>query len=249
MVGYFGADGSPTLGKITFPDGPQASGRPIRDAVFASLATAGDDAITGFDLATTLVGLGGNDTLTGRGKDDVLVGGPGDDILSGGGSNDLYVFNPGDGHDIVRDYSNGWNGWGGFDTVEFGAGIFASGVTVAEADNGWDLVLTVTATGDTVTLDSDVNDPDDRIEQVRFADGTIWSHADLMAMVLGGTPGADSLYGSFDGETITGDRCVNYWDRQKTLSPPKGMRQLRSAPARWGACGDRGGVVSQLAFA
>ncbi|HYW17669.1 MAG TPA: calcium-binding protein [Allosphingosinicella sp.] len=203
IVGYFSANGAPTLERITFPDGLQASGRPIRDAVFESLATSGNDVITAFPLATTLVGLAGNDTLTGRGEGDVLVGGAGNDLLSGGGGDDTYQFVLGDGHDIVRDYSNGHNGWGGTDTIEFGECIATADVTVTQADFGWDLVLTL-RTGETVTLDSSVNSANDRIERVVFADGTVWTHVDLMAKALAGTPGNDHFWGDGSAESLSG---------------------------------------------
>ena len=203
ILGYFGANGAATMQRITFPDGLQASGRPIRDGVFESLATAGDDVITGFAIATTLVGLAGNDTLTGRNGSDLLVGGTGNDILSGGGGDDAYRFARGDGHDIIREYSDGWNGWGGTDTIEFGVGIGPADVAVGQANSGWNLVLTL-STGESVTIEGDVNDPDRRIELVAFADGTVWTHAQMMAMVLAGTAGNDVLIGSYDPETISG---------------------------------------------
>jgi Ca2+-binding RTX toxin-like protein len=204
VIGYFSASGSATIERITFPDGPQTSGRPVRDGVFASVATAGDDVVTGFAVATTLVGLAGADTLTGRGGDDRLVGGTGDDLLSGGGGDDTYVFAAGDGEDVIRDYSDGFNGWGGTDTLEFGAGIAPGDVVVTAASGGHDLVLSIAGTADRVTLDNDVNDSDYRIERVVFADGTVWTHAQLMAMVLAPTAGADVLRGSYDGEEISG---------------------------------------------
>lgn len=203
ILGYFDVNGAPTLERITFPDGLQASGRPIRDVVFASLATAGDDVITSFPLATTIIGLAGNDILTGRGHGDVLVGGAGNDILSGGGGDDVYRFAPGDGHDIIRDYSNGHNGWGGSDTIEFGEGIAPSDVTITQPGGGWNLVLTL-ATGGSVTLESDVNDSNYRIEQIVFADGTVWTHAQMMAVLLSGTAADDTLAGGYEPETITG---------------------------------------------
>jgi Ca2+-binding RTX toxin-like protein len=204
IIGYFDGGGTATVEKVAFADGVAISQRQIRDAVYATLATPGNEAITGFSVATTLIGLAGNDILTGRGGDDILIGGAGDDVLSGGGGNDVYRFTAGDGHDIVREYSDGFNGWGGADTLEFGAGIAPGGVAISQADNGWDLVLTVTATGESVTLDGDVNSPDDRIERVVFADGTIWTHAQMMAVLLAGTAAGDTLYGSYDSETVSG---------------------------------------------
>jgi Ca2+-binding RTX toxin-like protein len=203
IIGYFDA-GAATVEKIAFSDGVVASQRQIRNAVYATLATAGDDVIKSFAVATTLIGLAGDDALTGRGGDDRLVGGVGDDLLSGGGGNDIYVFAMGDGEDVVRDYSDGFNGWGGTDTLEFAAGIAPGDVVVTAAGGGHDLVLSIAGTADRVTLDNDVNDSDYRIERIVFADGTVWTHAQLMAMALAPTAGADVLRGSYDAEAISG---------------------------------------------
>jgi Ca2+-binding RTX toxin-like protein len=176
-------------------------------------SAAGDDVLTGGEGNDSLHSGEGNDSLDGGvGADslngaignDVLVGGPGDDILSGGGANDLYKFARGDGHDIIREFTTGGDGWGGTDTIELGDGIAPADVTVIASDYGSDLVLTLAGTGDSITLDGDVNSSDARIEQVRFADGTIWTHAQLMTMALTPTAGVDILYGSYDSETISG---------------------------------------------
>ncbi len=54
-------------------------------------------ALTGNDLANTIVGGAGNDTLTGGGGNDVLNGGSGADAMAGGTGNDTYyVDNAGD---------------------------------------------------------------------------------------------------------------------------------------------------------
>jgi Ca2+-binding RTX toxin-like protein len=204
ITGYFDLTGAATLEKIVFGDNVVADARAIRDGVYANLATSGSDTLVGFVLPTTLVGGGGDDALTGRNGGDILIGGTGDDVLSGGGGDDTYRFGLGDGHDIVREYTSAFNGWGGLDTIELGAGIAPSDIVVSQADNGSDLVLTIAATGDSITLDDDVNGGDNRVEQVRFADGTVWTHADLMAIATAPTAGNDVTWGSSDGETLSG---------------------------------------------
>ena len=166
-------------------------------------ATDGDDQIAGGPLADTVYALGGNDSVDGRGGNDTLIGGAGNDWLSGGGDNDTYRFGLGDGHDTVQDYSTAWSGWGGNDTLAFEAGIAPGDVSVAEAADGNDIVLTIAGTGDSVTLHWTITNGDDRIEKVTFADGTIWSHADLMTRATAPTSGADSFYGGYDADTIT----------------------------------------------
>ena len=44
----------------------------------------------------------------------------------------------------------------------------------------------------------------DRIDQVRFADGTIWTHADLFTQAMLNNGGNDTFYGGPEADTITG---------------------------------------------
>lgn len=82
-----------------------------------------------------------------------------------------YLFSRGDGQDVIYDSS------GNGDRLVFGAGIAAADIAVGKAaGDAHDLVLSIKGTTDRVTLD----DQDyTGIEQVSFADGTIWTYADL----------------------------------------------------------------------
>lgn len=53
---------------------------------------AGNDVITGNDLANILLGNGGNDTINGAGGNDTIDGGAGIDILIGGAGDDIIYF-------------------------------------------------------------------------------------------------------------------------------------------------------------
>lgn len=203
VAGYFTSTGAATIEHITFPDGPEIDQRTIRDAVMSTLATDGDDTVTGFAAGSLIVGRDGDDTLFGLGGNDVLDGGDGNDLLSGGGGNDIYRVTWGGNADTIRDYSSFSNGWGGYDAIELGSGIRPEDLTVAEADNGHDLVITNTITGDALTIDETIVSSDQRIEELRFADGTVWTHADMMQRATAATAGADHFYGSYDGETIS----------------------------------------------
>jgi Ca2+-binding RTX toxin-like protein len=212
VAGYFDGNGRATIEAVTFADMPQAAGRKIHDAVYATLATTGSDAIVGPMVATTLIGLAGDDVLTGRHGNDILIGGVGNDVLSGGGGDDIYRFERGDGADIVRDDTNSFNGWGGNDTIEFGDGILPAEVTVKQVNGGWDLLLSIAGTSDSITIEDSVGSVHGRIEQVRFANGTVWTHAKLMEMALAGTAGPDQLWGSSSGETISGGAGDDFID-------------------------------------
>ncbi len=163
--------------------------------------TEGADTMTGTDADDAMFGLGGDDLLSGGAGNDVLEGGAGDDTLDGGAGDDLYVFGPGDGHDTILaahdanpDKHN---------VLEFAAAILPGDVDVIRA--GSDLVLSLGGGADSVTVadffptfawEWHV------LQEVRFADGTSWSPADLMAMSFGGTEGPDELFAGDGNDTI-----------------------------------------------
>ncbi|HEY5712622.1 MAG TPA: calcium-binding protein, partial [Allosphingosinicella sp.] len=203
VMGYFTADGAATIESMTFPDG-LVSQREVRDGVYSTLATAGNDTIKTGPFGTTLVGLAGNDHLVGRFGDDTLAGGLGNDLLTGSGGNDTYRFELNGGSDVVRDTDDIWDGWGGDDTIEFGDGIGPWDLAVSEINGGNDLLITVGGANGTITIVGTVNDGDQRIERIVFADGTVWTHSDLMRLALSPTASNDTFLGSYDGERIDG---------------------------------------------
>jgi len=186
--------------QFTFADGSTMSHAQIM--ALATVGTSGNDTIYGDENANTIIGGAGDDTLYGRQGNDTLIGGPGNDTLSGDGNDDTYVFNIGDGHDTIREW--GSNSWGGNDQIQFGAGITAASLTVTEAANGNDLIITLNA-ADSITIINDTTGSSDyRVEQVRFDDGSTLSHAQLMNLATIGTSGNDTIYGDENANTITG---------------------------------------------
>lgn len=211
-----------------------------------SLENAGTAAVNGAgnDLANVLVGGAGanrldggkgNDTLNGGAGDDTLLGGEGNDRYFGGTGNDLltdtvkgsdrYEFDTLSGTDQIVDSGSASD----VDTIVFDAGIKASDIVITRFDDtvtgigagkqtqfqvkGTDTVVKVFApTGNTGNTGS----ADWGIEQVRFADGTSWSEADIesrvvvipskpMGLNLVGTSGKDKLTGGAGDDTLTGN--------------------------------------------
>ena len=80
-------------------------------------ALGGDDVVATGNGNDTITGGIGADTLKSGDGEDTLIGGSGNDTLLGGRENDTYIFNRGDGHDIIHDYVNGVDAWGG--TISF----------------------------------------------------------------------------------------------------------------------------------
>jgi Ca2+-binding RTX toxin-like protein len=167
----------------------------------ATTPTSGNDVFYGDETANALSGGAGNDTLRGGGGNDSLTGGTGNDSLYGGSGDDTFVFGLGDGQDVATEYESGG---GGFDTIEFGAGIAASDILVTQTDSGQYFVLKINGTTDQITLDNGNIGADYRIEQVRFNDGTLWSYADLLARANTGGSGNDVLYGGPSADTLIG---------------------------------------------
>lgn len=101
---------------------------------------------------------------------------------------------------------------------QLGAGIAPLDIIVTQANSGNDLVLSIAGTTDKITLSRTAESDAFRIEQVRFADGTTWSHADLMALAMTGTNGPSTT-----GEA-TADEGIPEWS-------PEAMLTMVSGPA------------------
>jgi Ca2+-binding RTX toxin-like protein len=157
--------------QIAFADGTVWDLATIRQSTLLAEATSGNDTIVGFQTADTIHGAAGNDNLYGMEGDDILSGDLGDDYLEGGIGNDTYKFNFGDGHDTI--YDNG-TASSDIDVLAFGAGISASDVTVTQASNGSDLLLSVGGGGDTVLLKNQLTNNAGGVDQITFADNTNW---------------------------------------------------------------------------
>ncbi|WP_284733868.1 MULTISPECIES: calcium-binding protein [unclassified Dyella] len=191
-------------------------------------AGGGDDVVFGNGGNDTLNGDAGNDSLNGGNGDDVLDGGAGNDRLAGGAGEDIYRFGLGGGNDVI---DNSGNGTGQpTDTLVFGAGIQAANVSARREND--DLLLTVGTGGDSVRVSAyfatDAS-TERALREVRFADGTSWSVAQLKAMVLQGTADAQYLVGYASDDTIAaggGNDVVYGRNGNDTLSGEDGNDQL-----------------------
>jgi Ca2+-binding RTX toxin-like protein len=168
--------------------------------------TAADDTLRGGLGNDTLYGLGGADNLEGgagsdtlyggEGDDgltgdadserlnaggDILVGGAGDDFMAGLYGSDTYIVGKGSGHDFI---DNGGCDAGSLDVLQFESNVAPSDVTILKNSD----TLTIVFFGDTV----DVRDffrsespPDyNGIDEIRFANGTVWSASDIRQRAL-----------------------------------------------------------------
>lgn len=181
-----------------------ADGTVWTPAQFASLPLVGTDLadiFTGGASRDVVYGGLGDDYLWGNGGNDTLRGDKGNDYLSGGRGNDTYIFNKGDGQDFITNLDDSVIG-AGVDVVRFGAGILPGSVVASRVNT--DLVLSLVGTTDKVTISRHFETPDDAIDQVRFADGTVWTSAQFNVLPLLGTAGADVILGTAQSDVING---------------------------------------------
>ena len=147
------------------------------------LGEAGMDVLFGDAGDDTLWGDDGDDQLAGDAGNDVLIGGTGHDLLLGGGGRDLYHVGVGEGADVITDHAGEGN------RVVFDAGVTPEGLQIGLAPTA--LVIQLGSGGDQVAITGfsagDALAPS-AIADYQFADGTIVTHADLVARGLGIDP-------------------------------------------------------------
>jgi len=159
----------------------------ISGADIGVITVSGIESITTGSGDDTLTGSGADEVLAGSDGNDALQGGQGDDELEGDSGDDTYTFNLGDGADIIQDRGDSSD----FDVLVFGAGIDPGDVTAASDGDGG-VILTIGSNGDSIQLVNQLAGPDDAVEEIHFANGTIWTAADLADQINGGS-GADII--------------------------------------------------------
>lgn len=167
---------------------------------FADSEVWGESEIAAFGA---IVGTSGNDTLTGTAGADTLIGLGGDDTIQGAGGDDIYVYSSGDGDDVLLDSA------GTIDTLRF-VDLDAADLSFARVGNNF--VITVTATGETVTLSGQY--AGNSFERIEFADSEVWGAAEIASYAgivgtaagetLTGTSGADTLIAVGGDDTVLG---------------------------------------------
>jgi Ca2+-binding RTX toxin-like protein len=156
----------------------------------------------------------GDEELVLGAQDDVVDGGAGNDRFDNLGGHDMFLFGPGDGNDEIGATRG---------TLRFKAGVDQHSVRFAQ--DGTDLVVTLSASGDSVRLKS-WSDPWWRVDRFEFDNGTVfgpWEVAALLAagdetQLLFGSPGDDMLatsgvratvYAGDGNDRVQGDAARN----------------------------------------
>jgi Ca2+-binding RTX toxin-like protein len=117
-------------------------------------------------------GGAGNDYLYGKDGEDYLDGGSGGARLTGGDGNDTYVYTE-ESHDLAI-YDTGY-GAAGTDRLVMHEGISPGDVIPWREGNS--LYLYVRGGEDIISVSSHFADDSSGIDQVVFADGTVWDRS------------------------------------------------------------------------
>ncbi|MDA7946093.1 MAG: hypothetical protein MPJ78_01305 [Hyphomicrobiaceae bacterium] len=133
--------------------------------------------------------------------DDVIVGNGGDDTMYGLAGSDTYRYASGDGNDVVEE-----------ENVAGTDRLVMTDLNVADLtftrliSNNRDFELTVNATGETIRVDDQFRSGDYGVEEIEFADGTVWDRATIQTNAwFRGSSGDDTVSGTSDDDTIFGD--------------------------------------------
>ncbi len=164
---------------------------------------------------------GGDDTMSG-GIHDASPGYESYDYLCGGdyyygfangswgevwydnfNGNDTYLFGRGSGQDIIYDRDATA---GNVDTILLGSGISTADIIVRRerytsmSDTADHLILSIAGAGDSIKVQNWFDESNTwKVENIRFADGTIWDVSDIAQRLLEPTEGNDILVGG-DGD-------------------------------------------------
>lgn len=224
LVNYFGGNGQPSQqGKfaITFANGVSWGDHQLQMALnFPPLpelsGTPGGDQLFGSSLNDVLRGNGGNDIFYGGAGNDVLIGGSGNEIMSGDEGDDIFM--PGAGDAVIRLQGNDGilfgrdagtylleQMWQGNVTVVLAEDVGPGDLQVEYLRNGEITLVIPGSAARLVMPDIILFDPvmADKIK-VLFADGTMWSGADVREMIFTGTDLGDYLDGTPMADVMRG---------------------------------------------
>ncbi len=182
--------GGGALNAITFSDGVSWTSQQIDQMLLNQESAANGGSIYGYN---------GNDTI---------IAGPGDKYMNGEGGNDTYVYSSGGGNDIVDDPGHSAS------TLQF-SDIASTGVTLSRPVGGSNLVITVNATGKTVTVDNEFFWTGAGVlNAITFSDGVTWTSQQIDQMLLNQESAASggSIYGYNGNDTLVagpGDKYMN----------------------------------------
>lgn len=154
--------------------------------------------------AKLVTGTDGDDVLRGFDTADTLYGGLGNDRLEGSSNSDTYIFNLGDGQDVIYDFQSS-PAASGPDIISFGAGISASDLTLTRTGfQGRDMLIAINGSSDSIRVEDMLFSTYREVEEFHFADGMVWTLADIWGALLGATDGNDNIIGTGNADFLSG---------------------------------------------
>ena len=157
------------------------------------------------DSGGRLYGGAGADALYGGAGDDNLAGHLGNDTLHGGWGNDVYSFAAGDGVDTIIETG------GSADVLRLAADITPQQVGFSPDNGGAGNLFLIlddangNSTGEGIHLKSYFSvDEAERVDRIEFADGTVWTFADIQLRLHSATDGGDLIKGYAGVDVIDG---------------------------------------------
>ncbi|QWT21933.1 hypothetical protein KPL74_07985 [Bacillus sp. NP157] len=201
--------------EIHFADGSVWTYDDVKPMVLKS--TDGNDTLLGYDSDDHLMGGAGDDKLYGNAGndyleggtgidelhggdgDDVLYGGPEGAILYGDAGSDTYIFGLGDGNTTIN---NDDSSVGRHDIIQFREGVAPGEVTVKRV--GTDLEIYMPGGKERLRVLDYFYSSRYRVDEIHFADGSVWTYDDVKSMVLAPTDGNDTLLGYDSDDHLMG---------------------------------------------
>jgi Ca2+-binding RTX toxin-like protein len=181
---------------LKFADGSSIS---LGGGVTLAGTNPGGEILAGTDYNDILTGNDGPDNISSGYGDDIISGGKGNDSIDGSYGNDTYLFNLGDGQDTVTDYA-------GTDQIVFRAGINAQDILMEAS--GSNLVIKFAGLSDQVTINNFFSSSGYKIENLKFADGSIFNI--MQGLTVTGGSGNDNIIGSPFTDTLNGGNGNDY---------------------------------------
>ena len=138
----------------------------------------GDDNIQVYGN-NTIIGGNGNDIIQANGNNTVNGGG-GNDYMSGSSGNNVYIYNLGDGNDTISDAGSNDN-----DTIQFGEGITTDNISFTYSQGN--LLIKFKDDNGSIMINGGFSNPTYRIENYKFADGTVLSYDEAIKITSFGS--------------------------------------------------------------
>jgi len=154
------------------------------------------------NASNLLYGTAGTESIYGSTDNDVFIASAGGDTLRGGDGDDTYVYGMSNGNLTIAEDRSYTFGSGGSDQLVLPVGITPSDVIISAGINETDIVLRIGA--NTITFQGALYWERSNVEKVVFADGTVWTHADIYSVISAGTDGNDVIRGDWQANILRG---------------------------------------------